>query len=180
MMRILQILFYSAWLSGQPVLALLAVTKMTTLSYEHGNSEMSPFGYACYGLVLGAWRQEYEKGYLFGKMAVALCDQFDNADVRSVTNFVFGSDVQSWSRPIREAETYYETAYRYGMESGNILTVTFMMMLSSSARLTYGQNLNELYQTPGKPRHCSCFGDSAASSAARADGRCQIAERCHI
>ena len=147
MMRILQILFYSAWLSGQPVLALLAVTKMTTLSYEHGNSEMSPFGYACYGLVLGAWRQEYEKGYLFGKMAVALCDQFDNADVRSVTNFVFGSDVQSWSRPIREAETYYETAYRYGMESGNILTVTFMMMLSSSDRLTYGQNLNELYQT---------------------------------
>ncbi|MEN8445678.1 MAG: serine/threonine protein kinase, partial [Cyanobacteria bacterium J06555_13] len=146
MMRILQILFYSAWLSGQPILALLAVTKMTTLSWEHGNSEMSPFGYACYGLVLGAWHQDYEGGYQFGKMGVALCDQFDNPDVRSMTNFVFASDVQSWCRPIREVDSYHETAYRYGMEAGNMLTITFMMMLSGSDRLTYGQNLDELYQ----------------------------------
>lgn len=146
MMRILQILFYAAWLDGQPILALLAVAKMTTLSWTHGNSEMSPFGYACYGLVLGAWAQDYENGYKFGQMAVQLCDQFDNANVRSMTNFVFGSDVQSWSRPIRDADSYYETAYHYGMEAGNWLTVGFMMMLSGSDRLTYGKNLNELYQ----------------------------------
>ncbi|MEO0769196.1 MAG: ATP-binding protein, partial [Cyanobacteria bacterium J06649_4] len=92
------------------------------------------------------WQQDYENGYKFGQMAVQLCDQFDNADVRSMTNFVFGSDVQSWSRPIREADSYYETAYRFGMEAGNWLTVSFMMMLSGSDRLTYGKNLNDLYQ----------------------------------
>ncbi|MEO1620502.1 MAG: ATP-binding protein, partial [Cyanobacteria bacterium J06632_3] len=37
--------------------------------------------------------------------------------------------------------------YRYGMEAGNMLTVNFMMMLSACDRLTYGQNLDELYQT---------------------------------
>ena len=59
--------------------------------------------------------------------------------------FFFAADVHSWSRPIREADTYYDNAYKYGMEAGNWLTVGFMMMLSGSDRLTCGKNLNELY-----------------------------------
>ncbi|MEO1432573.1 MAG: ATP-binding protein, partial [Cyanobacteria bacterium J06633_8] len=76
---------------------------------------------------------------------VQLCEQFDNADVRGMTNFLFAADVHSWSRPIREADIYYDNAYKYGMEAGNWLTVGFMMMQSGSDRLTYGKNLGELY-----------------------------------
>jgi len=147
MMRILQILFYSAWLQGQPMLSLLAVTKMTVLSLQHGHTEMSPFGYVGYGMTAVVWLNDYETGYRIGEMAVQLCEQFDNADVRSMTNFLFAADVQSWSRPIRQADQYFEAAYRYGMEAGNWLTVSFMMMLSGSDRLTYGKNLNDLYAT---------------------------------
>ena len=145
MLRILQILFYAAWLDGQPTLAFLAAAKMITLSLEHGNSDMSPFGYVSYGLVANAILKDITTAYEFGDMAVQLCEQFDNADVRGMTNFLFAADVHSWSRPIREGDIYYENAYRYGMEAGNWLTVGFMMMLSGSDRLTYGKNLNELY-----------------------------------
>ncbi|MEM8505750.1 MAG: AAA family ATPase [Cyanobacteria bacterium P01_D01_bin.1] len=145
MMRILQILFYSAWLNSQPMLSLLAVTKMTVLSLRHGHTEMSPFGYVGYGMTAVVLLNDYEMGYRIGEMAVRLCEQFDNADVRSMTNFLFAADVQSWSRPIRQADRYFEAAYRYGMEAGNWLTVSFMMMLSGSDRLTYGKNLNDLY-----------------------------------
>ncbi|MEM9926601.1 MAG: AAA family ATPase [Cyanobacteria bacterium P01_D01_bin.50] len=147
MLRILQILFYSAWLDAQPTLALLALTKMTTLSLQYGNSEMSPFGYVGYGLVANIILRDYEEAYCFGKMAVKLCAQFDNADVRGMTNFLFAADVHSWSHAIREADTYYDNAYKYGMEAGNWLTVGFMMMLSGSDRLTYGKNLDELLYT---------------------------------
>ena len=146
MLQILQILFYAAWLNGQPILALLALAKMTTLSLEHGNSEMSPFGYVGYGMIAIIALKEYETAHQFGEMAVKLCEQFDNVDIRGMTNFFFAGDVHSWSRPIREAEHYYENGYKYGMEAGNWLTVTFTMMLADSDYLTYGKNLEDLYE----------------------------------
>ncbi|BAY23099.1 serine/threonine protein kinase with two-component sensor domain [Calothrix sp. NIES-2100] len=144
-LRILQILFYAAWLDGQSTLALLALAKMTTLSLEYGNSDMSPFGYVGYGLIANGVLKDSATAYQFGEIAVQLCEQFDNADVRGMTNFLFAADVHSWSRPIREADTYYNNAYKYGMEAGNWLTVGFMMMQSGSDRLTYGKNLDDLY-----------------------------------
>ncbi|MEO1094319.1 MAG: AAA family ATPase [Cyanobacteria bacterium J06638_28] len=145
-LRILQILFYAAWLDGQPTLALLALAKMTTLSLQHGNSEMSPFGYAGYGLIANAMRQDAAQACQFGYMAVQLCEQFDNADVRGMTNFLFAADVHSWKQPLQEADRYYENAYKSSMDAGNWLTVSFVMMLSGSDRLTYGKNLDELHQ----------------------------------
>ncbi|MBD2578034.1 ATP-binding sensor histidine kinase [Oscillatoria sp. FACHB-1406] len=144
-LRILQILFYAAWLDGQPTLALLALAKMTTLSLQYGNSDMSPFGYVGYGLIANALLKNAAQAYQFGSMAVQLCEQFDNADVRGMTNFLFAADVQSWSRPIREADTSYENALKYGMDAGNWLTVSFAMMQSGSDRLTYGKNLDDLH-----------------------------------
>ena len=144
-LRILQILFYAAWFDAQPTLAFLGLAKMTALSLQYGNSDMSPFGYVGYGLIANAMLKDFATAYQFGEMAVQLCEQFDNADVRGMTNFLFAGDVHSWSRPIREADTYYDNAYKYGMEAGNWLTVSFMMMLSGSDRLTYGKNLDELY-----------------------------------
>lgn len=144
-LRILQILFYAAWLDGQSTLALLALAKMTTLSLQYGNSEMSPFGYVGYGLIANAVLKNTTQAYQFGNMAVQLCEQFDNADVRGMTNFLFAADVHSWKRPLQEADRYYEDAYKYGMDAGNWLTVSFMMMQSGSDRLTYGKNLDDLY-----------------------------------
>ncbi len=145
LLRILQILFYAAWLDGQPILGLLAVAKMTTFSLQYGNSDMSPFGYVGYGLIANVLLKEFATAYQFGDMAVQLCEQFDNADVRGMTNFLFAADVHSWSRPIREANIYYDNAYKYGMDAGNWLTVGFMMMQSGSDRLTSGKHLDELY-----------------------------------
>ncbi|MBE9101861.1 ATP-binding sensor histidine kinase [Vacuolonema iberomarrocanum] len=145
LLRILQILFYAAWLDGQLTLAFLALAKMTTLSLQHGNSEMSPFGYVGYGIVANAILNDTTQGYQFGSMAVQLCEQFNNADVRGMTNFLFAADVHSWKRPLREVDQYYENAYKYSMDAGNWLTVSFTMMLGGSDRLTYGKNLEELY-----------------------------------
>ncbi|MBE9224620.1 AAA family ATPase [Phormidium sp. LEGE 05292] len=145
MLRILQVFFYAAWLNGESTLALLALAKMTTLSLEYGNSDMSPFGYVGYGLIVNALLKKATLAYQFGNIAVQLCEQFDNADVRGMTNFLFAADVHSWSRPLQEANTYYENAFKYGMEAGNWLTVSFMMMQSGSDRLTAGKQLDELY-----------------------------------
>lgn len=146
MLRILQVLFYAAFLNGEAVLSFLAVAKMTTLSLKYGNNDMSPFGYVGYGMIANSLLNDAKIAGQFGSMAVRLCEQFDNADVRGMTNFLFAADVHSWSRPIRAADLYYENAFQYGMEAGNWLTVSFMMMQSGSDRLTYGKNLEDLYE----------------------------------
>ena len=135
-LRILQILLYAAWLDGQ-----------TTLSLEYGNSEMSPFGYVGYGLIANVVLHDPAQGYDFGSMAVQLCEQFNNADVQGMTNFLFAADVHGWARPLREADRYYDNGYKYSMEAGNWLTVSFVMMLGGSERLTYGAPLEELHRT---------------------------------
>ena len=146
-LQLLPILFYAAWQNGQTNLAFLALAKMTTLSLRYGNGAPSPFGYVGYGMIANNILGNPALAYEFGKMAVLLCEQFDNADVRGMTNFLFAADVHSWSRPLREADTYYDNAYHYGIESGNWLTVGFMMIQSGSDRLTYCRNLMELYET---------------------------------
>ncbi|MEB3355657.1 MAG: AAA family ATPase [Synechococcales bacterium] len=146
MLRILQIFFYTAWLGGQTTLALLAAAKMAALSLQYGNSAMSPWGYASYGLIAVSILKNNGMAYQFGDLAVNLCEQFDNDDVKVMTNFIFAADLHSWCRPLREADPYYNNALKYGMNAGNWLTVSFMMMQSGSDRLTYGKNLDELYE----------------------------------
>ncbi|WP_448265537.1 ATP-binding protein [Nostoc sp. DSM 114159] len=65
MLRILQILFYAAWLNGQPTLGLLVLAKMTTLSLQYGNSDMSPFSYAGYALIANAILKDLGTAYQF-------------------------------------------------------------------------------------------------------------------
>ncbi|MBR8838529.1 MAG: AAA family ATPase [Stigonema ocellatum SAG 48.90 = DSM 106950] len=146
MLRLLQVMCYSGYLSGNQTLSNFAFVKMTTLSLEYGNSEVSPFGYVGYGLAAGGLLDDYKTGYRFGEMAVKLCDQFENSDVKCKTNFVFAADVHNWNRPIKLSEIYYENAYKFGLESGDWVSIGYMIIQSCSDRLTRGQNLAELYQ----------------------------------
>ncbi|KYC44145.1 serine/threonine protein kinase [Scytonema hofmannii PCC 7110] len=145
MLRLLQVMFYSAYLIGNQTLGNFTLVKMTTLSLQYGNSDSSPFGYVGYGLVAGVL-DDYKTGYSFGEMAVKLCEQFDNSYIKCQTNFLFAADVHNWNRSIKLSETYYENAYKFGLESGDWVTIGYMIIQSCSDRLTRGQNLSELYQ----------------------------------
>lgn len=144
MLRLLQIAFYAAWRAGETPLALLALTKMTTLSIERGVADLSPFGFVGFGLVATVRLKDYDLAFRFGEIAVGLCERFDDPDVTGMTNYIFAADVLGWSRPLRETEPYYEAAYRSGLEAGNHLTVGFMMQQSGAERLAYGRNLHDL------------------------------------
>ncbi|WP_339382205.1 GAF domain-containing sensor histidine kinase, partial [Aetokthonos hydrillicola] len=145
MMKILQAMFYAGYLIGNQTLASLTVVKMTTLSLQDGNDEFSPFGYVGYGLVAGGLGN-YEIGGQFGEMAVKLSEQFDNNYIKCQTNFLFAADVHNWCRPIQESERYYDNAYRFGLESGDWVTIGYLIIQSGSDRLTSGKDLHDLYE----------------------------------
>jgi predicted ATPase/signal transduction histidine kinase/DNA-binding NarL/FixJ family response regulator/tRNA A-37 threonylcarbamoyl transferase component Bud32 len=146
MVELLHGMFYAAYLSSQQTLANLTLIKITTLSLQYGNCEASPFGYVGYGMVSGGLLGDYRTGHRFAKMAIELCDQFDNMAIKCSANFLFAADINHWNQPIKSSDLYYDTAYQLGLECGDWTTVGYMIMQSGSDRLTRGKPLSELYQ----------------------------------
>lgn len=144
LMGMLQVLFYAGYRSGETQTGLLALCRMTTWSMEHGNCEMSPFGYVGFGLVCTARLGDYTTAYAFGKTAIELSERTGDIDARGMTNYIFASDVVGWSRPLRDAMQYYDEAYRYGFEADNLLTVGFFMQQSATEQFAFGMNLDDL------------------------------------
>lgn len=66
-------------------------------------------GYVGYGLVAGGLLSDYKTGYRFGKMAIELCDEFDNIAVKCKANFLFAPNVHNWNQPIKLSDLYYST-----------------------------------------------------------------------
>ncbi|WP_437641732.1 AAA family ATPase [Sorangium sp. So ce854] len=137
-------LFFGAYNSSDQTLANLAIVKMVTLSLQHGNSDMSAFGYVAYGMVVGPLLGEYETAYRFGKMAIALADQLDNLVLRAKTYHIFSADVHSWTQHLRRADPYYDRVYEIGLQAGDWTAMGYMISQSGSDRLTYGMALPEL------------------------------------
>ncbi|WP_437972031.1 AAA family ATPase [Sorangium sp. So ce260] len=139
-------LFFGAYNSSDQTLANLAIVKMVTLSLQHGNSDMSAFGYVAYGMVVGPLLGEYETAYRFGRMAIELADQLDNLVLRAKTYHIFSADVHSWTQPLRRADPYYDRVYDLGLQAGDWTAMGYMISQSGSDRLTYGRPLAELAQ----------------------------------
>ncbi|WP_434048443.1 MULTISPECIES: AAA family ATPase [Sorangium] len=137
-------LFFGAYNSSDQTLANLAIVKMVTLSLQHGNSDMSAFGYVAYGMVVGPLLGEYATAYRFGKMAIELADQLDNLVLRAKTYHIFSADVHSWTQPLRRADPYYDRVYDLGLQAGDWTAMGYMISQSGSDRLTYGMALPEL------------------------------------
>ena len=147
MLELLQGMLYAAYVIGDQPLANLALVKMTTLSLEHGTSELSPFGYIGYGMIAGPLLSDYRTAHRFARMGIELSEQFDSAGMKCKANFLFAADVHSWTQPIKAADAYYDRAYALGLESGDWLTTGYMIIQSGSDRLTRGMQLDQLHRT---------------------------------
>jgi predicted ATPase/signal transduction histidine kinase len=123
-MRLLSLLGPPAYFSGSDVLTFL-VTRSTNLSLLHGVSAYSAFAYVFYGALHNARTGEYDVGYAFGKLALALARRFDNRAEESRTLEVFGLVVHAWRAPLRESLPLMQEGHRAGVESGELAYAAF-------------------------------------------------------
>lgn len=70
--------------------------RIAHISMERGLSETSPYGFACYGMVLAGAFAKYEEALEFGAMAVALADRDDNPRVRARTHYMNATFIVLW------------------------------------------------------------------------------------
>jgi predicted ATPase/signal transduction histidine kinase len=123
-MRLLSLLGPPAYFSGSAVLTFL-VTRSTNLSLLHGPSSYSAYAYVFYGALHNAITGQYDVGYEFGKLALAMARRFGNRAEESRTLEVYGLVVQVWRAPLRDSLPIMEEGHRAGVESGELAYAAF-------------------------------------------------------
>ena len=143
-MRILSIMFSAAYFAT-PELFPLIVFKQVNLSVKYGNTSVSSYAYATYGLILsGEVVNDVNSGYQFGKVALLLVDKFKSKELKSRILFIFNYFIRHWHEHIRESLTPLLDAYLIGRETGDLEYASFSAGAYCYYSLVAGKELTGL------------------------------------
>lgn len=117
--------------------------KQVSLSVRYGHTEISSFGYISYAFMLVAMFRQYQQGYEYGRLALALNEKYNNTNIACRLNSGFATFLH-FSRPLREAIDYYERAYRCGLDAGDVFYTPFACFSIILAKLSLGDPLPQL------------------------------------
>lgn len=142
-MRLLALLGAPAYFSGAEVLPFL-FARAVNLSLLHGPSPYSAFAFVLYGGIHNALTGQYDVGYSFGKLALALARRFGNRAEECRTLEVYGVLVHHWKAPLREGLPLLKEGFRAGVESGETAFAAFSLNAFLINALPSGMRLNDL------------------------------------
>lgn len=142
-MQILTKIVPSAHIAAPPLLPLLTF-KQVELSIQHGNSPISIFSYADYGLILSGIIGDIPTGYEFGKLSLALLEKLQISSFKSRAYFIVNSFTRHWKEPLQEVVPFLLEAYRSGLDSGDWECVGLNLLTYSHYQYWAGQELKGL------------------------------------
>ena len=135
---------YPAALATDENLYALLICSGVRISLERGNDDDSSVAYASFGLVLGAFFENYLDAYRFGKTAISLVDTHHFLGKRATVYLIFGNRIIHWVEPFEKAIPFMQEAYRTGIETGNLTYACYAANLLVSMLLTLGTALDEV------------------------------------
>jgi len=143
-LRLLSISMPVSYLA-MPELFPLIVSNMVNLSIDYGNSEPSPFAYACYGVILcGA--MAIGAGYQFGQLACQLLERVKTQGYRARTFVVVDTFVNPWKEPLLVPCRHLAEVYHLAIEEGNLEFAGYAAMEHCAYTYFSGQPVGELEQ----------------------------------
>jgi predicted ATPase/signal transduction histidine kinase len=141
-MRLLSISIPPTYL-GMPELFPLVVSNMINLSIEHGNSELSPFAYASYGLIL-CNSMEIEDGYQFGQLAIQVTEQLKFQIRCAMTFDMIDTFINPWKKHLSETGRHLIEVYQIGIGEGDLEFAAHACLTHCEFAYFIGQPLVEL------------------------------------
>lgn len=117
-MRILSSVSTAFYFSRPDYLPYIAF-KMIEISLKYGNSPESAQAYVVYGLLIAAYKNDVDKGFKFGKLALNLVNKKDSFQYRSRVYMIFYAFVDHWKNRSEDGLKYMLEGYNYGLETGD-------------------------------------------------------------
>ncbi|MCI0423790.1 MAG: GAF domain-containing protein, partial [Acidobacteria bacterium] len=118
-MKLLTIVWSSAYISGDQVLTRLFSATMVRLSLEFGNTEESAYGYATHTVRVGPINGDYASAYAWGELALKVNDRFSDQKGRAKIHQQFHAHANYWRRPFEAGIHHAREASRIGLETGD-------------------------------------------------------------
>ncbi|WP_052055264.1 diguanylate cyclase domain-containing protein [Myxosarcina sp. GI1] len=123
-----------------PLLALRAVN----LSLKQGNTAMSIYGYASYGVALCGSLGQFERGYQFGQLALNLLEKLDAEEFKAKTLMVFNNFIRHWQEHPQAGLGALKEAYCSGLETGDLEFASYAVFVYSYHSYLIGKELTKL------------------------------------
>lgn len=121
---------FSNWVTVKPV----------NLSRRYGNSDVSAQGYALFGATLVNFLGRYAEAHEFERLAIALHERSGNAHRGCMLNFFYAT-VSHYAVHWRSLLPYLDRAYFAGLESGDLIYLSYACSHKIIARLALGDPL---------------------------------------
>ncbi len=122
----------------------LIVAISINLFLEHGNVPQSCYGYSNYGTLLGSVLGDYQAGYESALLSLRLSQRYQNRTQTARACFILGNFVQSWVRPVSEAEAINQMGVDAGLETGEFQYVGYTLSYRITNLFFQGKPLFEV------------------------------------
>ena len=149
-MSVLSALFAPAFNTDSNLLRLL-ICHMVNVSLKYGTTDASTHGYAWFGLILGPVFHRYKDAYRFGKLAVDLVEKYNFVAWKAKVYFVMEM-VLLWSQPLKSAIDFTRTAFRTGVEIGDLTFACYSSEHTVTDLLLRGEHLDQVWLESVKAR----------------------------
>lgn len=120
------------------------VIKAINLSLEYGFVSGGSYCYSCYGIILSAILGEYQAGYEFGKLSLALSKDFNNWSQNCQDSVIFSNYLNCWIKHIKVTNSINNEAFKIGVESGNLQWSGYNRMFQAITLFYQGVNLEHI------------------------------------
>ncbi len=127
----------------RPPVMVLAVAKAVNLALASGNGPLSSYFYVCYGM-LRAMSADYETGYRFGQLGIALNERLKHRVVKGANHFVFAAFVSLWHKDLTESIYHARVGLKASLEVGDYLHAAYCASFHSLYRLFRGESLDDI------------------------------------
>ena len=105
---------------ARPAILPFLIFRMVQLSLRYGNTAISAFGYATYGLLMCGVVGDMKAGYRFGQIGLALLDRFKAKEWLSQIYTPIYALINHWSEHVHKSLEPFLYSYRVGFETGAI------------------------------------------------------------
>ncbi|MEQ8466829.1 trifunctional serine/threonine-protein kinase/ATP-binding protein/sensor histidine kinase [Coleofasciculus sp. E1-EBD-02] len=129
---------------ANPNLFALISLKQVNLAIKHGNTDTSPFAYACYGTILCSEGQETAMGYQFGKLALRLLEVNESPTVAAKTLIYCYLFINHWQESLHQTLEPFLRSYQISLSVGDLETATMAAQVYCAHAYFCGLPLPEL------------------------------------
>ncbi|CAB3752494.1 trifunctional serine/threonine-protein kinase/ATP-binding protein/sensor histidine kinase [Paraburkholderia humisilvae] len=125
-------------------LSALIALHMARISFEHGVTDASCYGYVCVSEVFRRFN-DYQACHALGELAMHLVDARGFERYKARVHLTFGV-MQSWTRPVRDALPHIRGAFEEATQAGDLTFAAYCRRHLISPMLVYGAPLAEMQQ----------------------------------